>query len=59
MPGLLLWGSADPISPPAAGRRLLELLPKACLRVIEGGDHAFAHERAAEVAPLIRQFLLS
>jgi pimeloyl-ACP methyl ester carboxylesterase len=45
MPVLLLWGGADPISPPAAGRKLLELLPSAELCVIEGGDHAFAHDR--------------
>ena len=58
MPVLLLWGDADPISPPTAGRKLLELLPHAELHVIEGGDHAFAHDRAEDVAPIIRRFLL-
>jgi pimeloyl-ACP methyl ester carboxylesterase len=58
MPVLLLWGGADRVSPPAAGRKLLELLPRAELEVVEGGDHAFAHDRAEEVAPIIRRFLL-
>jgi pimeloyl-ACP methyl ester carboxylesterase len=58
MPVLLVWGGADAVSPPSAGRRLQELLPRAELHVIEGGDHAFAHDRAADVAPIIRRFLL-
>src|SRR4051794_28626794 len=58
MPVLLLWGDADPVSPPAAGRKLQEMLPSAELHVIEGGDHAFAHDRAKDVAPIIRRFLI-
>jgi pimeloyl-ACP methyl ester carboxylesterase len=57
LPVLLVWGSADPISPPIAGQKLLEMLPSAELQVIEGGDHAFAHDRAPEVAPIITRFL--
>jgi pimeloyl-ACP methyl ester carboxylesterase len=58
LPVLLLWGGADPISPPSAGRKLLDLLPNARLHVIDGGDHAFAHDRAGEVAPVIASFLI-
>jgi len=57
MPVLLLWGDADPISPPAAGQLLQTLLPNATLEVIAGGDHAFGRDRAEEVAPIIRRFL--
>ena len=56
-PALLLWGDADPISPVAVGKRLQSLLPKAELRVIEGGHHDLAVAHAAEVAPLIRAHL--
>jgi pimeloyl-ACP methyl ester carboxylesterase len=57
LPILLLWGGADPISPPCAGRTLLSLLSNARLHVVDGGDHAFAHDRAGEVAPSIAEFL--
>lgn len=53
-PALLLWGDTDAISPVAVGRRLAALLPKARLHVIAGGDHGFARDRAAEIAPLVR-----
>ncbi|WP_341703062.1 alpha/beta fold hydrolase [Ferrovibrio sp.] len=52
-PVLLLWGDADAISPPAVGRHLQRLLPRAKLQVIAGGDHGFAKDRAAEIAPLV------
>jgi pimeloyl-ACP methyl ester carboxylesterase len=52
-PTLLLWGNADQISPLGVGRHLKNLLPNAELTVITGGDHGFARDRAAEVAPLI------
>ena len=56
-PTLLLWGNADPISPLAVGRHLLGRLPNAELRIIDGGDHGLVHNRADEVAPLIRAHL--
>lgn len=56
-PALLLWGDADTISPVAVGRHLASLLPKAELHVIAGGTHSFAQERAAEIAPLVQDFL--
>lgn len=56
-PALLLWGAADPISPVAVGKRLASLLPNATLVVIPGADHAFARDRADEVASYVRAFL--
>jgi pimeloyl-ACP methyl ester carboxylesterase len=56
-PALLLWGDRDPISPLGVGRHLMSLLPNARLQIVSGGDHAFARERAAEVAPLIEAHL--
>ena len=56
-PVLLLWGDADPISPVAVGWRLATLLPNATLRIVPGGDHMFARERAAEIAGPIARFL--
>jgi poly(3-hydroxyoctanoate) depolymerase len=57
IPTLLLWGDADPISPVAVGRRLAELLPRAELVVVPGGEHDLAHARAAEVLPHIERHL--
>ena len=56
-PTLLLWGDADPISPPAVGERIAALLPKAELHVITGGNHDLANILAPQVAPLIDNFL--
>jgi pimeloyl-ACP methyl ester carboxylesterase len=58
-PTLLLWGDADPISPVAVGRHLQHCLPHATLRLVAGGTHAMATERAPEVASFIRQHVLS
>jgi pimeloyl-ACP methyl ester carboxylesterase len=54
---LLLWGDADPISPPAVGEKLLSLLPNARLEIIPGGDHAFPHDRPVETATAIARHL--
>jgi pimeloyl-ACP methyl ester carboxylesterase len=56
-PTLLLWSDADPVSPLAVGRFLAERMPGARLEVIAGGTHAFASERADEVAALVRAHL--
>lgn len=53
IPTLLLWGDADPISPVGVGQQLERLLPRARLRVLAGGDHMFARDRAAELAPWV------
>lgn len=52
-PTLLLWGDDDPISPVAAGRRLLERLPDAQLHVVPGGRHDLAAMHADTLAPLV------
>jgi pimeloyl-ACP methyl ester carboxylesterase len=57
IPTLLLWGDADPISPPLVGERLASLLPCAELHVIAGGTHDLADILAARVAPLIDKHL--
>jgi pimeloyl-ACP methyl ester carboxylesterase len=56
-PTLLLWGSRDSISPVSVGEYFLSLLPNARLRVIEGGEHTFARDRAAEIAPFVMHHL--
>lgn len=57
IPTLLLWGDYDPISPVRVGERLASLLPRACLSVVQGGDHSLVETHAAEIAPLIDKFL--
>jgi pimeloyl-ACP methyl ester carboxylesterase len=59
IPVLLLWGDADPISPVSVGQRLAALLPRARLQVSANGDHDLAETHAAEIAPLIDEFLVS
>ncbi len=56
-PVLLIFGTADPISPPSVGEYLLGRLPDARLQLIEGGGHDLAHARADEVAALIEAHL--
>ena len=57
IPTLLLWGSADRISPVAVGGHLATLLPAARLVVIPGGDHGVARDRADLVAPHVARHL--
>ncbi|TFV90131.1 alpha/beta fold hydrolase [Oxalobacteraceae bacterium OM1] len=57
-PTLLLWGDADPLSPVAVGRRLLELLPNARMHVVPGGNHDLAHVHARQLAPLVDAHLM-
>lgn len=56
-PTLLLWGDMDLISPVAAGERLAALLPSASLHVVRGGDHDLARTHAAQIGPIIAEFL--
>jgi pimeloyl-ACP methyl ester carboxylesterase len=53
IPTLLLWGDSDRISPIAVGEHLLSLLPNATLRVVAGGTHSLAVDRAQEAAAQI------
>jgi pimeloyl-ACP methyl ester carboxylesterase len=56
-PTLLLWGDDDPISPVAVGEYLQTQLPDARLYVVKGGQHDLARTHAAEIGPMIRDFL--
>jgi pimeloyl-ACP methyl ester carboxylesterase len=56
-PALLLFGDADPISPPFVGERLAALLPDARLEIIRGADHDLVATRVDEVLPLIVRHL--
>ena len=58
-PTLLLWAAGDRISPPEVGRYLASRLTHAepRLMILDHGDHMFARDHAAEVAPLIQQHL--
>jgi len=57
-PTLLVWSDSDPVSPLAVSRRLAERIPNARQVTVRGGSHAVANERPAEVAALIRAFVL-
>lgn len=57
IPALLLWGSSDPISPPAVGEKLRSLLPNAGLHILNGGTHDLGFELADTVALLIQEHL--
>jgi pimeloyl-ACP methyl ester carboxylesterase len=56
-PTLLLWSDADPVSPLGVARFLERRIRGARLHVLRGGTHAFASERAGEVAEVIRGVL--
>jgi len=58
-PTLLLWGSADPISPVTVGERLLALLPNARLRVFSGADHDLAQTHLDEAAIEVKRHLMA
>jgi len=54
---LLLWGDADPISPPAVGQYLQNALPDARLHIVSGGQHDLVRTHAADIAPLVAAHL--
>ncbi len=56
-PVLLIWGRDDRAVPVEQSRPLLELLPGAVLRVIEGCGHTPHYEQPGIVNPLILDFL--
>ena len=53
---LILAGSRDPIVPAVNGRILATLIPRARLRIVDGG-HLFLVSQAAQVMPIIDEFL--
>jgi pimeloyl-ACP methyl ester carboxylesterase len=56
-PTLVLTGDDDPIVPPQNSRILAAVLPNARLKVLRGGGHLVLFDSAAEVAPLVDEFL--
>lgn len=56
-PVLLLWATADPISPLAVGERLHSLLPTSDLVVYDSDDHWVVLRHVADVASRISAFV--
>jgi poly(3-hydroxyalkanoate) depolymerase len=54
---LILMGDSDRVVPVVNGKILRSLIPRARLEIVRGGGHLFLVSRAAEVAPLIADFL--
>ena len=57
VPTLLVWATADAISPLALGEQLDALLPRSQLLVLDSDDHWVAHHEAATVAAAIERFV--
>ena len=57
MPHLVVWGEADEALRPSCIDGLGTYAPDLTLRVVSGTGHWLLHERPAEVAALIRDFL--
>ena len=57
-PTLVLYGDQDPICTEGVARFLASRIPGARRACIRDGDHALAHDRADEVASLIRAHLV-
>jgi len=56
-PTLLVWGSHDPLVPPALGELFRGAIPNAELVLVEGARHVPMLERPAEFATLVDEFL--
>ena len=56
-PTLVVHGTEDRYVPPSGGRALAEAIPKARLRLLEGGGHLVFIERAEEVNREVLEFL--
>lgn len=57
-PVLVLYGDEDPLVPPANGAMLAELLPDARVHIVRGGGHLCLLERAQQLGPMIKEFLV-
>lgn len=55
-PALLVWGRDDVVCPSRLGEELLEALPDAELKVLDGCGHSPAEERPQELAELLVDF---
>jgi len=58
VPTLVVTGDRDRVVPPVNARLLATLLPHARLHVVRDGGHLCLMERAAQVAPVVRDFLV-
>jgi pimeloyl-ACP methyl ester carboxylesterase len=56
-PTLVVWGDRDTLMPVETGERLVRLLPRATLRVVEGCGHAVPEERPDALLELVRAHL--
>jgi haloalkane dehalogenase len=57
-PALVCFSDSDPIFPPEAGQRFVDLIPGAReQRVIEGGAHFLQEDKGEEIAAAINEFL--
>jgi haloalkane dehalogenase len=57
-PALICFSDSDPIFPPKAGQRFVDLIPGAQeLRVIEGAAHFLQEDKGEEIAAAINEFL--
>jgi pimeloyl-ACP methyl ester carboxylesterase len=54
---LLLWGGLDRVQPVELGQEMARLLPRAELRVVDGGGHGIPTTHTAEVSAAIHDFL--
>lgn len=57
VPTLLVWGSADTSTPLPDGEKLARLITGSRLEVFDGATHFVHHEKAGEIATLIREFV--
>jgi pimeloyl-ACP methyl ester carboxylesterase len=57
VPTLVLWGEEDPFQPAELGERLAWDIPNARFQAVAGARHFLMHDRPAEVATLILDFL--
>jgi haloalkane dehalogenase len=57
-PALVCFSDSDPIFPPRAGQRFVDLIPGAReLRVIEGGAHFLQEDKGEDIAAAVNEFL--
>ncbi|HUN31660.1 MAG TPA: alpha/beta fold hydrolase [Trebonia sp.] len=59
VPTLLIYGSDDPICPPAAGQFIADRITGAELVVLDGARHGLSFEFRAQTAALMSDFVLS
>ncbi|BAP89044.1 alpha/beta hydrolase family protein [Burkholderiales bacterium GJ-E10] len=58
VPTLLLWGDADPISPPSVGHHLAAAIRDAQLAVFPGADHGLGAALPDAVADRVLRFVM-